>query len=108
MYVQLVEDENWKSPLLYIHSDKDEALQFIEEWKQSVIKFSKESKLGTPLSRLDVNTAFCDLVFKVSAYYLETSGDTVKSQMFVQSWLRCFNESWVKNKDEIVIIKLKE
>lgn len=106
MYVQLKEDENWKSPVLYIHSDEDEALQFIEEWKQSVIRFSKESKLGTPLSRLDVNTAFCDLVFKISAYYLESSGDTVKSQMFIQSWLRCFNESEIKEK--IIIINLKE
>lgn len=106
MYIQLKEDENWKSPVLYIHSDEDEALEFINNWKQEVKELAKNSKLGTPLARLDVNTAFCDLLYKIGQYYLDTTGDTVGDAGFIQSWLRCFNESEIKEK--IIIINLKE
>lgn len=106
MYIQLKEDEYWKSPVLYIHSDEDEALNFVNNWREEVIAFSKIGGVQTPLKRLEVSTAFCDLLYKISVYYLETGHEQIKLEGRIQNWLRCHNESELVGED-IHVIYLK-
>jgi len=110
MYVQLVEDANWRSPVLYIHCDEEETLQFINQWLKELIAWVlQDPRGGMPLQRLDVNTAMVDLTFKLGQYYFDTMPDQVAEAGYVQSWLRLFNESKIADRSErIYIINLKE
>jgi hypothetical protein len=106
LLIQLYENENWKSPILYIHSDEKEALTFIEEWRIGLIKWAKNTK-HSPLSRLDCSTALVDLVHKISNYYLETGGQELYNGQ-IASWLRLISEDEAANHvEEIIKIKLE-
>jgi len=109
MYIQLIDSARWVSPVLYIHSDEEEALEFINNWKQELIEWAAKNDIGggTPLARLESNIAMCDLIHKLGNYYLETMSERVREQGKIQSWMKLYNEQWVTD-EEVVLIDLSK
>ena len=114
MYIQLKEKSgNFKSPVLYIHNDEDEAEKIINIWLENLRDWANQEKFkrgGPPLSRLDANTAIVDLCYTLGQYYIDTTPKPEAISIHdklehVESWLRLFNYEDVKN-ENILIIEL--
>src|SRR5690242_17349203 len=87
--IQLEDKNKFKSPFLYIHCDEQEALNFIENWKQNLINWASQKRGGgLPLERLEASVAMVDLVHKLGNYYLDTIHDRIRMEGKIQSWLR--------------------
>ena len=71
MYVQLVDKDNFRSPVLYIHSDEEEFMEQILAWKKDLLALRKEYPAvdGLPLGRLDPDVAMVDLLRYLGNYY---------------------------------------
>ena len=110
MYIQLVDEHNSKSPLLYIHADEDEFMAEIEEWRQDLFKWAKNPEVrGLPLGRLEANTCIVDLMRHLTAFYVEsTELSFAKGRVF--GTLRLLNESYLASYDseEVIEISLVE
>jgi hypothetical protein len=75
MYIQLVDKDNFKSPVLYIHSDEDEFMEQIQAWKKDLHELREEYPAidGLPLGRLEPDTAMIDLLRYLGNYYVEST-----------------------------------
>ncbi len=103
MYIQVFEEnttqskKNWRSPVVYIHSDSEEVLYFIKKWRYELNKYTNNGKnSGMPMDHLDVNTCFCDLLYQLGKYYLDNT-DKRLTDGRIKSWIRCFNETEINN-----------
>jgi hypothetical protein len=109
MYVQLIDKDRFKSPILYIHSDEDEFMAQIGIWlaqvKKVIADYSHAS--GLPLGRLEPDTAMVDLVRHLGNYYVESTPLSSLPAGHVYSCLRLVNETDVlKDGNEVIKIEL--
>jgi hypothetical protein len=95
MYVQLIDKDNFKSPVLYIHADEDEFMAQIKVWLVLVRKVIADypSVNGLPLGRLEANTAIVDLIRHLGNYYVETTPLSFVPSGHVYGCLRLVNET---------------
>lgn len=114
MYIKFVEKINPdlnKSPVLYIHCDEDEFEEFLNKYLIDLYEWQKTVDFkGFPLGRLEAPTVICDFMHKLTAYYLESSGDRVKEQSRIISWMRLLDSSYFEGGgfEEVQIIELQE
>lgn len=73
MYIRLVDKQNFKSPILYIHSDEDEWLEQINIWRRDLLAWVETHPLlsGMPLARLEADMCIVDLIRHLSQYYVD-------------------------------------
>ena len=116
MFLRLVDKDGFKSPILYIHSDEDEFMEQIREWKNELHRFiedeNKAKEVGgpnaggiMPLTRLDPETCLVDLVRHLSLYYTRT---TPHSKGHVTGCLRLVDYNPILKKVKIEEINLHE
>jgi len=108
MFIQLIDKDGFKSPVLYIHSDEDEFMAQINLWLQQVYETidSYPTLDGLPFGRLDPNTCMVDLIRHLGNYYVESTPISFAVPGHVYSCLRLWNEEDVD--DEIIQINLHE
>jgi len=109
MYVQLIDKDDFKSPILYIHADEEDFMNQIEIWLKQVKKIIIDYPIvtGLPLGRLDPNTAIVDLIRHLGNYFVENTPLSFLPSGHVYGNLRIINEEEVlKYGDQIVEIKL--
>jgi len=105
MFVRLVDKDNWKSPVLYIHSDEKEFMVEIEKWKKDLLEWVASLDYdNTPLARLDANTCIVDLLRHITDYHVRT---TPGCGGRIRATLRLFDESYADG-DDIIEIKTYE
>lgn len=70
MYIQLVDKDNFSSPILRIHSDEEEFLREIKQWHVMLLLWLNmtPSVKHMPLSRLDPGVAIIDLLRVLTQY----------------------------------------
>ena len=75
MYIQLVDRDGFLSEVLYIHSDKDEFMTEVNNWKKNLLDIIKTNKYtnGLPLGRLEAQTCMVDLIRHLGNYYVEST-----------------------------------
>jgi hypothetical protein len=95
MYVRLVDKDNFKSPILYIHADEEEFMKQIELWLEQVKKVIADYPQvdGLPLGRLEPDTAMVDLVRHLGNYYVESTPLSFLPVGHVYGCLRLVNET---------------
>jgi len=73
MYIRLVDRDNWKSPILYIHADEKEWLEQITIWRRNLLEWVKAYPAmgGMPLGRLEASMCMVDLLWHLTKYYVE-------------------------------------
>lgn len=104
MFIQLVDEHNFKSPLLYIHADEDEFMAEIEEWKEGLLKWAEDPLVqGLPLGRLDSNTCIVDLMRHLTKFYVESTELSFSKEGRIFGTLRLLNESYLDGMDEDVV-----
>jgi hypothetical protein len=109
MYVQLIDKDNLKSPILYIHADEDEFMTQIELWLAQMKKVIADypQVKGLPLGRLEPNTAIVDLVLHLGNYYVKSTPLSFAPPGHVYGCLRLVNETdALKYGDKVIKIKL--
>ena len=105
MFLRLVDENEFKSPILDIHSDEKEFLKQIELWKSHLLIWAKRTSLiGTPLGRLDVNTCIVDLLRHLTSYYVLSSPHC---EGRITMTFRLVNEDYAKG-SEITEVKIYE
>ena len=111
MYIQLVDKDGFKSPILYIHADEDEFMAQIEIWRKQIQKVIAEYPHvdGLPLGRLEPATCMMDLIRHLGNYYVENTPLSFVPVGHVYGCLRILNEEEVlKYDNEITEINLHE
>lgn len=92
LLIQFYESKHFKSPVLYIHSDENEAKAFLIDY---VIKLKEwQAKTiydGFPLGRLEPSVVMVDFLHKLTIYYMETTPAGNKENR-VLSWLRLYSQ----------------
>ena len=75
MYIQLIDEHGFLSSVLYIHSDEEEFLEEIDNWKKNLLAIIKDNKHsnGLPLGRLEAQTCMVDLIRHLANYYVEST-----------------------------------
>ena len=74
MFVRLIDEHGFKSPVLDIHNDEEEFMEQIEMWKMNLLIWVKKTTLtGMPLGRLEANTCIVDLLRHLTSYYVLSS-----------------------------------
>jgi len=102
MYIQLVDKDNFHSPVLYIHDDVDEFKKFIDKYVEELKEWTKTTVYsGMPLSRFEPDCVMVDLLHKLAIYYDESSMFREKGRIL--GTLRIMNESDVSGEDIIRI-----
>lgn len=107
MYIRLVDEHNFKSPILYIHSDEDEFMAEIEKWKKDLLEFVKNNPKvdGLPLGGFDASTCMVDLMRHLTQYYVEsTEFSFVEKNIRVLGTLRLLNEDYLTGH---VVVEIK-
>jgi len=103
MYLQLIDKDNFKSVILYIHSDTDEFLKVIDAWKDELLNYARQEQehngVGFPLSRLEVDTCIVDLLRVLTEYYVKTSAFIKPHTGRIMATMRLLNESDLTNAD---------
>lgn len=105
MNLQLIKN-NDKLPVLYVHCDEEEILNFVYKWKEDILSLSENNPFirGLPIGRFDINTLFCDLLYHLGKYYTKTIMVEVLKVDHICTLLKAFNEEDTKGED---IIKIK-
>lgn len=114
MYIQLVDKHNFRSPILYLHADRDSWIEQIEKWRNDLLSWLEETGMGghgTPLTRLDAEACIIDLLRHLIAFYKsEMDEHFPQYEGRVFGTFRLFNESHLTEEDkkEVVIVKVFE
>lgn len=106
MYIQLIDKDNFKSPILYIHSDEEEFVEQIMLWKKSLHELRKNYPKvdGLPLGRLEPDVAMVDLIRHLGNYYVENIPLSFLPNGHVYGCLRLVNEA----DEEVIEINLHD
>ena len=110
MYIQLVDKDGFKSPVLYIHSNEDEFMEQINLWQQKVYEILDNYPHvdGLPLGRLDPNTCMVDLIRYLADYYIKSTPLSFVPAGHVYTTLAIKNEENLAAGDVITRINLYE
>ena len=107
MFIQLIDKNGDKSPVLYIHSDVEEFIGEINNWALDLIQWRKDNPLedGTPLWRGDASTCVVDLLRHLTEYYVKTDAH---NKGRIVATLRLYSDEDIDKDDEIIIIRTYE